>query len=383
MIFVPTVAKVFLCGNNWRDNSAHKKFEKIAGMASTFNDRLRQLLLLAVIVLLCWLLVTKLYVFLPGLLGGVTVYILSRGLYFRLIFKKKWKKGWTALLFILVSLFLISIPVYFSIVLISPKINDIVNNQDKIVQGIKIISGKISDYIGIKLLTEENTRAISLKITSYVPKILNSTLHVATNLLMLFFLLYYLLVNGKEIEHYLNKIIPLKKHNVEQLAYETKNMIRANALGIPIICVVQGIFATLGYWIFGVEDWGLWGFLTGVFAFFPLVGTMVIWVPLMFYILSTGNTWSGMGLGIYSLVVTGNVDYITRLGLLKKMGDVHPMITVLGVIAGLNLFGFMGLIFGPLLISYFIILIKIYFNEFAVTEGQDAEAVSKLKDHFN
>lgn len=352
-------------------------------MAPTFNDRLRQLLLLAVIVLLGWLLVTKLYVFLPGLLGGVTVYILSRGLFFRLIYKKKWKKGWTALLFILVSLLIISIPVYFSIVLISPKINDIVNNQDKIVQGIKTISGKISDYIGIKLLTEENTRAISLKITSYLPKILNSTLHVATNLLMLFFLLYYLLVNGKEIEHYLNKIIPLKKHNVEQLAYETKNMIRANALGIPIICVVQGIFATLGYWIFGVEDWGLWGFLTGVFAFFPLVGTMVIWVPLMFYMLSTGNTWSGMGLGIYSLVVTGNVDYITRLGLLKKMGDVHPMITVLGVIAGLNLFGFMGLIFGPLLISYFIILIKIYFNEFAVTEGQDAEAVSKLKDQFN
>lgn len=352
-------------------------------MHPTFNDRLRQLLLLAVIVLLGWLLVTKLYVFLPGLLGGITVYILSRGLFFRLIFKKKWKKGWTALLFILVSLVLISIPVYFSIVLISPKINDIVNNQDKIIQGIKIISGKISDYIGIKLLTEENTRAISLKITSYVPKILNSTLNVATNLLMLFFLLYYLLVNGKEIEHYLNKIIPLKKHNVEQLAYETKNMIRANALGIPIICVVQGIFATLGYWIFGVEDWGLWGFLTGVFAFFPLVGTMVIWVPLMFYMLSTGNTWSGMGLGIYSLVVTGNVDYITRLGLLKKMGDVHPMITVLGVIAGLNLFGFMGLIFGPLLISYFIILIKIYFNEFAVTNEQGAEPEGKLKDQFN
>ncbi len=337
-------------------------------MIPTFNDRLRQLLLLALIVLLGWLLVTKLYVFLPGLLGGVTVYILSRGLFFRLIFKKKWKKGWTALLFILVSLILISIPVYFTIVLISPKINDMVNNQDKILQGIKIFSGKISDYIGIKLLTEENTKAITLKITSYLPKILNSTLNVAANLLMLFFLLYYLLVNGKEIEHYLNKIIPLKKHNVEQLAAETKNMIRANALGIPIICVVQGIFATLGYWIFGVEDWGLWGFLTGVFAFFPLVGTMVIWVPLVLYMLSTGNTWSGVGLGIYSLVVTGNVDYITRLGLLKKMGDVHPMITVLGVIVGLNLFGFMGLIFGPLLLSYFIILIKIYFNEFAVSE---------------
>ena len=349
-------------------------------MIPTFNDRLRQLLLLALIVLLGWLLVTELYVFLPGLMGGITVYILSRGLFFRLIFKRKWKKGWTALLFILVSLILISIPVYFSIVLISPKINDIVSNQDKILQTIKIFSGKISDFIGIKLLTEENTKAISIKITSYLPKILNSTLNVAANLLMLFFLLYYLLVNGKEIEHYLNKIIPLKKHNVEQLAAETKNMIRANALGIPVICVVQGIFATLGYWIFGVEDWGLWGFLTGVFAFFPLVGTMIIWVPLVLYVLSTGNTWSGVGLGIYSLVVTGNVDYITRLGLLKKMGDVHPMVTVLGVIVGLHLFGFMGLIFGPLLLSYFIILIKIYFNEFAIIEVKDMEAGSKLND---
>ena len=188
---------------------------------------------------------------------------------------------------------------------------------------------------------------------------------------MMFFLLYYLLVNGREIERYLNKMIPLKQHNVDSLAFETKLMIRANALGIPIICVVQGVFATLGYWIFGVHDWGLWGFLTGVFAFFPLVGTMVIWVPVVLYILAVGDTWHAVGLGIYSLFVTGNVDYITRLGLLKKMGDVHPMITVLGVIVGLNLFGFMGLIFGPLLVSYFIILVKIYFNEFAVSDSAE------------
>jgi predicted PurR-regulated permease PerM len=99
---------------------------------------------------------------------------------------------------------------------------------------------------------------------------------------------------------------------------------------------------------------------------------MVIWVPLVLYMFSTGvNTWSSVGLSIYSIVVTGNVDYITRLGLLKKMGDVHPMITVLGVIVGLNLFGFMGLIFGPLLVSYFIILVKIYINEFAEAENKD------------
>ena len=108
----------------------------------------------------------------------------------------------------------------------------------------------------------------------------------------------------------------------------------------------------------------MWGFLTGVCAFFPLIGTMIIWVPLVIYLYSVDQNLTATGLTIYSIIVTGNVDYITRLGLLKKIGNVHPMITVLGVIVGLKIFGFMGLIFGPLLISYFIILMKIYMNEF-------------------
>lgn len=112
------------------------------------------------------------------------------------------------------------------------------------------------------------------------------------------------------------------------------------------------------------------GFCYGCICFFPLVGTMIVWVPLVVSMYSTGGTWAATGLLIYSVVVTGNVDYITRMGLLKKMGDVHPMVTVLGVIVGLGLFGFVGLIFGPLLISYFIILIKIYLNEF--TDSKDA-----------
>ena len=78
----------------------------------------------------------------------------------------------------------------------------------------------------------------------------------------------------------------------------------------------------------------------------------------------SGNEIMATGLTVYSLVVTGNVDYITRLIMMKKIASVHPLITVAGVIAGLSIFGFMGLIFGPLLVSYLIILIKIYFNEF-------------------
>jgi predicted PurR-regulated permease PerM len=159
-------------------------------------------------------------------------------------------------------------------------------------------------------------------------------------------------------------VIPLKKEDIDLLADETKVLIRANALGIPLICLVQGFFGAIGYWMFGVEDWLLWGFFTGVFAFFPLVGTMIVWVPLVAYMYATGTEWLATGLTVYSIVVTGNVDYLARMTLMKKLGNVHPLITVLGVIVGLNLFGFVGLIFGPLLISYFLILVKIYINEF-------------------
>lgn len=148
------------------------------------------------------------------------------------------------------------------------------------------------------------------------------------------------------------------------LSEETDTMIRANAIGIPLLAIIQGFVAALGYFIFGIKEFGVWGFLTGVASLIPIVGTGIIWVPLTIYLLAVGHTWQGIGLGIYSLAILTNVDYVARITLLRKIGDVHPLITIFGVIVGLSLFGFLGLVFGPLLISYFILLIKIYRNEF-------------------
>jgi predicted PurR-regulated permease PerM len=343
---------------------------------SSFNDRLLQILLLALIIVLGLLVIFKLYAFLPGLLGGITLYILSRKSYFQLIYKRKWKKGWAAMLYIFIYLIIISIPIYISVMLVTPKINDFVSNQDKIIEGARVFSTKVEKLIGFEIITEQTARNATSKITAYIPKILNSTASVVTNLIMMFFLLYYLLVNGKEVERYLQRIIPLQRKNIDTLASETKTMIRASAIGIPIICIVQGLFATFGYWMFGVQDWALWGFITGVFAYFPIVGTMIVWIPVVLFMLASGHNSNALFLALYSIVIVGNVDYLTRLSLMKKLGDIHPMVTVLGVIVGLNLFGFIGLIFGPLLVSYLIILVKIYYTEFSETENTLVQDVS-------
>jgi predicted PurR-regulated permease PerM len=338
-----------------------------------FNSRITQIVVLVLILLIAILLIKQLFVFLPGILGAITLYILSRSYYFQLIYKKKWKKGLTAFLLIVGFILIIALPVYLSVSLISPKLNDIVSSQEKIVQTVESAAQTISTKIGTEVLSSENINVAAKNISAFVPSLLSGTAATLANLFMMFFLLYFLYVGGSEMEKRLNKFIPLKAQNVNILVSETKMMIKANALGIPIICIVQGIAATIGYAIFGVSDWALWGFLTGVFAFFPFVGTMIIWVPLCLYMYAQGLVWPCVGLAIYSIVVTGNVDYLARIGFMKRMGDVHPIITVLGVIVGLNVFGFIGLIFGPLLISYFLILVKIYVNEFSDSDTIELE----------
>ena len=335
---------------------------------NNFNERLRQILLLLIIIFLSYLCVTELVVFLPGLLGAITFYILSRASYFQLVFNKKWGKGRAAGLYILYYLLILGIPIFLAIVLISPKINIFLENPEAMVNTVRSSVMAVQHKIGFVLVSEKTLNNSLNKLSAFIPTILNSTVNLISNLAIMLFVLYYMLYNGTEMERYLNKIIPLRQDNINTLASETKIMVRANALGIPLISIIQGVVATLGYFIFGVKDWALWGFITGIFAFFPVVGTMIIWVPLVIFTYATGSTWQTLGIFLYSLIVTGNIDYVARITLLKKMGNVHPVITILGVIIGLGLFGFIGLVFGPLLLNYVIILFEIYSNEFVNKE---------------
>ncbi len=353
----------------------------------SFNNRIKQILLLSLILLLVILVIKELSIFLPGVLGALTLYILSRSNYFQIVYNRKWKKGRAAGLFIFYYLFLIGLPIFLAVTLISPKVNTFLNDPQAIISAAKQSINTIQQRLGFNFFSESTLTNSLSKLTAFIPTILNSTATLISNLAIMLFMLYYMLYYGKEIERTTNRLIPLQQQNINMLASETKKLVRANALGIPLISIIQGLTATLGYFIFGVDEWGLWGFLTGVFAFFPVVGTMIVWVPLVLYSYAVGETWQATGLLLYSILVTGNVDYISRITLLKKMGDVHPVITILGVIVGLGLFGFIGLIFGPLLVNYIIVLFKIYIDEFIENPPPPAEAgtieQSKLEEEQN
>lgn len=329
-----------------------------------FNYRIRQLILLLVIALLSTIIFYELYIFVPGFLGAVTLYVLGRDKYQYFTEKKSWNKNGTAILFLFAFLICIGLPIYMAIHLLSSKISYLLNNSDAVMQALESVSNWIKEKTGNDLLSTANIGQIQKQMANLIPVLLNNTATVLGNLIMILFLSFFMFTGWSKMESTVENLIPLKEKSIDTLAGETKSMVKANAIGIPLISIIQGLCAMFGYWIFGVEDVILWGFLTGLFAFFPILGTMVIWVPLVIYLFSIGNTSSGIGLLLYSGVITGNIDYLARISLLKKIGDVHPLVTVLGLIVGLKLFGFWGFIFGPLLISYLLLLVKIYRSEF-------------------
>lgn len=337
-----------------------------------FNNRLRQIFILGIIILMGILMLMHFYIFLPSILGAVTLYILSRKYFLYLTTVKKWSGSWTAILFIIGYTLIIILPVYIAVILVVPKLVALFDNPVQIMIAFQTFSEKIKRFLGFEIYDARTIKETLQQLANNLPKLVTGTITLVTNLMLMFFILFYMLTNGKAFEKYFQRnLIPLKKHNLNLLGKETVLMIRANAIGIPLLAIVQGSVAMLGYYIFGINEFGVWGFLTGVASLIPIVGTGLIWIPLVIYLFAIGQIGPAIGLLIYSIVITGNIDYIARISLLKKIGDVHPVVTVLGVIIGLSMFGFIGLVFGPLLVSYFLLMVRIYRDEFYNDEDKE------------
>jgi predicted PurR-regulated permease PerM len=201
------------------------------------------------------------------------------------------------------------------------------------------------------------------------PKLLSATADAIVDIFVLYFMLYFMLANARRLEIFVRKFLPFKLQNNQLLLTELRKQTIANSVGIPSLAIVTGLVATLGYWIFGISDPWLWGTLTGIATVVPAIGVGLLWVPIAVYLFLSGHSWSGVGLALYCIIVFTVVENGFRIAVLKRLGDTHPLITFFGVLVGLEIFGFVGIIFGPLLISYFILLVKIYRSEY-LNEGE-------------
>jgi len=191
---------------------------------------------------------------------------------------------------------------------------------------------------------------------------------MSLSIFIMYFLLFFMLTNMKSLRASLFEYIPIKDTNLKAIGKETNEKVKANALGIPLVAIGQGIVALIGFLIFGIPDPFFWAAIVTIGSMIPFVGSALGTIPVFLLALSNGNTLQAWGILIYGIAAIGATDNIFRLYILKRLDDVHPLITLIGVVVGVPLFGFIGLIFGPLLISLFLIILRIYKNEYGKEE---------------
>jgi predicted PurR-regulated permease PerM len=327
---------------------------------SSNTNKINKSFFLAVIIVFALLLIFSMREFFTAFLGSIMFYVIFKPWMEFLVKRKKWKKSWAALLIILVSVFIIMIPTFLFSSLLINKISPLISHPELIKNYIEDIQSKFS----IEILSEKNISQIQSHAASMVSDILNMGLSVFSSIAMMYFFLYFLLIGFNRLEAAIILFLPFEKRTILIFGDELKSQTFSNAIGIPLIALIQGLSAFAAYYVAGVPEAAFWGILTGFASIIPIVGTGIIWVPICIYLFAGGNTWQALGVLAWSAVVMGSADNVIRFILAKRMADVHPVVTVLGVIMGLNYMGIPGLIFGPLLISYFMILVKIYYSTY-------------------
>lgn len=320
--------------------------------------------LITIVLVVGILLFIKIIPFLGGILGASTIYILLRRQMQYLTGKKHFRRSLAAILLLLETVLCFLIPLSFAVWLFVNKLQNVNLDPSVLIGSIQHLADIIKQHTNYNVLDGGNIASI----VSVLPKIgqilMGQISGFAVNIVVLVLILYFMLIGGTRMEIYMYDILPFSENNKKNVLREINMIVTSNAIGIPLLAIIQGLIALIGYWIFNVPSPVLFGFLTCFVTVIPVVGTSLVWFPLALYLLMTGDWINAAALVAYALIVITNVDNLIRFMLQKKMADTHPLITIFGVIIGLSLFGFMGIIFGPLLIAVFILCFNMLKKEY-------------------
>tara|TARA_B100000929_G_scaffold290862_1_gene286313 strand:+ start:1461 stop:2480 length:1020 start_codon:yes stop_codon:yes gene_type:complete len=331
-------------------------------------DRLKPSLVRQVFVLLLILFLTVLIVretlpYLSGVLGAVTLYVILKG-WMRKLMNRGWKPALAASLLMTGSFVGILIPVTLIAIMLTSKIGKAVSNSERVLKALKDQLNEVETEIGFSISSNIDTSAITSWVSSNLQNLAGGTFNAFIAIGIMYFMLYYMLTNRESLRESMITYIPLGKDNLRIIGEESNQLVKSNALGIPLVAIVQGIIALIGFLIFGVPDPFFWFVITAIGSMIPFIGTAIGILPACILLFAQGSDFQAIALLIYGFVVVGSTDNIIRLYVLEKLASVHPLITLFGVIVGVPLFGFIGLIFGPLLISLFLLILKIYKKEY-------------------
>lgn len=298
--------------------------------------------------------------FLGGFLGALTIYILVRKQMIYLSTTRKMKRSIAATLITAEAILCFLVPLALVVWLAVINLQHLNLDPQTLITPFEEAASIIKAKTGYNLLSGD----ILSYVISILPRIgqavMGSISSFVVNMFVLVFVLYFMLISGKKMETYFNDILPFNDKNTQHVVSEINMIVRSNAIGIPLLAIIQGGVAMIGYWIFGAPNILLSGLFTCFASIIPMVGTSLVWIPIAVYMALIGNWLQALGLAAFGAIIISQLDNLIRFMIQKKMADIHPLITIFGVVIGLSIFGFMGIIFGPLLLSLFFLFVDMF-----------------------
>jgi predicted PurR-regulated permease PerM len=194
--------------------------------------------------------------------------------------------------------------------------------------------------------------------------LIGTAARLALNLTIAFFGLYYLLRHPDEAWELARSYIPFSESNAERLRQRFRDVTYSTLLGTVLVAVIQGALVAGAFYVLGLSNALFWGFVTAVFAILPVVGSGLVWVPGAAALILDGRLGAGIALLAWGALVVGTVDNFIRPLVYRRWARIHPMITLVGAMAGVKYFGILGILIGPLTLSYFFELVRMYREEY-------------------
>lgn len=320
-----------------------------------------------VVVLLGALFILSFFLLKPILLSivlGILLAFIFSPVY-NLFIKVLKNKNLTSLIICFFLLLIMLLPIIFlTPILINQSIKLFVASQDlDLVTPFKLIFPSL-------FLSPEFSLSMANTIQSFVTKTASSLMNSFANiilelptiilqLIVIFFTLFYLLRDKEEIIKYVRSILPFSSEVEDRLFKASKDVTSSVLYGMIIVGTLQGIITGIGFFIFGVPNALLLSLFAVLAGVLPILGPAIIWVPVAIYLLIGGNTFAVLGIVIFG-ILSHIPDYLVRPLLLSKRTKLNPAIASIGMIGGILFFGVLGVILGPLILSYLIIVMELF-----------------------
>ena len=216
----------------------------------------------------------------------------------------------------------------------------------------------------VDLALQHLTQHFFSALTAAIPSVFAAVSSLVLSLFVMFFVMYYIFMNFHYVIIRSTEYLPFKQSNAIWLVRQFEHISRAILVGQILVSCIQGFLGGVGFVIFGLPDAVLWGIVMAVLSLVPVVGTSLIWLPAGVYLLAHRDYYAGIGLLVWGSVVVSHIDNFVRPRLGKKLGNINPIVMLLGAFAGLQFFGIVGLVVGPFLLAFFLLLLQVYRQEY-------------------